>query len=128
MPFEEKEIGLDEIENDRPVDQLFTEALIAYHGSNNQDAYPVRTVAARTVRIPKGFEALPENLAIMRRDFANFRKRHENGPPIAVIERSDGSLWTFDDVHLIALYQELAPVEPVRVVVIGHDPTPATAA
>ncbi len=128
MPCEKKEIRPEEIKNDRPLDQLFTEALIAYCGSDNQNAYPVRTVAARQVRIPQGFEARPENLAIMRRDFANFRKRHETGPPIAVVERSDGSLWTCDDVHLIALYHESASAATVRVVIIGHDPTPVTVA
>jgi hypothetical protein len=44
--------------------------------------------------------------------------------PIAVLERVDGSLWTYNDAMLVTLYHELAPDALVQVVIIGHDPAP----
>lgn len=67
-------------------------------------------------------------MAIMHRDFANFRKHHETAPPMSVIERSDGSPRTCDDVGVIALYHELAVVGMVGVVIAGHDLTLITVA
>lgn len=124
--FRKRQIRVDDIKNDRPVDMLFVEAIAAYYA--NPVGYEVREVVARKIRIPENFGPTPEGLAIMRSDFSQRRKDHESGVPIAVIERSDGSLWTYDDVHLIAVYHELAPIAMVRVVIVGQDLTPVSVA
>lgn len=127
MPWKKERTSADQIQNDRPVNQLFVEAVATYMEKRGQ-GYEVRTVPARMIQIPKGFEATPEGLAIMRHSFTDIRQRLETGAPVMVLERAGGSLWSYDDVHAITACHELAPLAMVRVVIIGYDPTPAPAA
>lgn len=122
--FKQRDIRLGDLKNDRPIDPLFVEGLLAYY--ENPDAYEVRAVIARTIRIPEGHEPAPEYLAIKKATFATVRARqeHPDTPPITVLETADGRLWTYDDVHTVAAYHDLAPTAMLRVVMIGRDETP----
>lgn len=110
-----------------PVDQLFLEAVKAYMESGGE-GYEVRTVPVTQVRVPKGYEATTEGLAIMYHNFADVQQKLQSGPPVMVLERGDGSLWSYDDVHAVTACHDLAPGIKIRVVIIGHDPTPPAVA
>lgn len=105
-----------------PVNPLIVEALTAYY--SNPDAYPVREVMARKVHIPAGYDPTPEGLAIMRQIFPERRRANATAHPIAVVETPDGRLWTYDDVHLVATYHDLAAGALVRVVIVARNETP----
>lgn len=107
-----KRVKASELKHDRPVNPLIVEAITAYVKSGGE-GYEMRTVPARKIRIPEGFEATPEGLAIMRRDFASRRRLFET-QAVMVLERRDGSLWSYDDVHAITLYHELAPLAMIH--------------
>jgi hypothetical protein len=94
----------------------------------NGEGYEVRSVPVRSVRIPAGHEPDIEGLAVMHHNWRSVRRDLEMGAPVMVLERGDGSLWTYDDVHKIATAKDLAPDLTVSVVIIGQDPTPPAAA
>jgi len=82
-----------------------------------------RTVVARDVGIPEGFEAPPEHVDIMLQAFVELRRtREEMMQAIPVLERADGSVWAYDDTAIMAAYHVLAPEANVAVLVIGRDP------
>jgi len=109
-----------DLKNDRPIDQVFLEAVKRY--MENPDSAEIRTVVARNVHVPEGFEADPKNLRIMRPHFEWTRLQNEEMmTPICVLERADGTLWAYDDAHLITLYHELAPARRVRCAIIGKE-------
>ena len=127
MPRKRREtrtVPIGKLQNDRPVNPLFLEGLIAYF--QNPYAYEVRAVVTRKIRIPAGHEPTAEGLAVMRHNFDQTRahQEHPNTQPIAVLETADGRFWTYDDVHKVVVYHERAPLAMLRVVIIGKDETP----
>lgn len=49
------------------------------------------------------------------------RSRELQKEPVLVLERPDGSLWTYDDAGILMLYREYAPDAKVAVAIIGTD-------
>lgn len=111
--------------NRRHLDQLFREAVAKYASSNGQ-GYPRRIVLARDINIPEGYEPLQGRLDNLRPGFQHERRRFESpsAPPIPVIERSDGTLWTYENVPMLTLFHEMASLARLQVVIIASDPTP----
>jgi len=120
--FREEKVPLGSLAKDRSrLYEPFTTALVA---TMTGEVVPEeRTVTAREVRIPEGFEAPPEHVDAMLAAFVELRRtREEMMEPIAVLERADGSLWAYDDAALMAAYHVLAPDARVACLVIGKDP------
>ena len=112
------------------LERLFNEAHAAWLAGDAPDV-PVRVVLARDIRIPGGFEPLPARLDQMRPGFQHERRRYETptAPPIAVIERADGTLWTFENAPILTLFHEMAALARLRVAVIASErPQPTKAA
>ena len=104
----------------------FLDAYVRY--LQEEGTYVVRDVPANLIGIPVGFAAPPAHIAILRGDFEELRRTAEEMMhPIAVLERADGILWSYDDTAIIALYHDLVPLARVRCVVIGSDPAPPVA-
>lgn len=112
----------------RRVDQIFREATATYLASGGQ-GYERRIVLARDINIPEGYEPLPGRLDNMRPGFQHERRQYEtpSSPPIPVLERADGSLWTYENVPILTLFHEMASLARLQVVIVGTDPTPTTA-
>lgn len=91
--------------------------------TGDKSAYETRVVLARDIRIPEGFEPLPGRLAQMRSGFQNERRQWESpsAAPIAVLEREDGSLWTFENVPMLTLFHEMASLARLKVVVLASE-------
>jgi len=119
--FSLQNLRADQLHSDRPVSELFLNAVTRY--LEDPDSAEIRTVVARNVHVPEGFEATAKGLRLMRPGFEELRLfTEEMMTPICVLERSDGSLWAYDDAHLITLYHQLAPARRVRCAIIGSDP------
>jgi len=119
--FKVENLRADELHNDRPINELFLDAVTRY--MQDPDSAEIRTVVARNVHVPEGFEATAEGLRLMRPGFEELRLfTEEMMTPVCVLERSDGTLWAYDDAHLITLYHQLAPARRVRCAIIGSDP------
>ena len=120
--FREEKVSLSSLQVDQSrVYEPFTTALVAC--TTGEVVPEERTVTAREVGIPEGYEAPPEHVDIMLGAFGELRRtREEMMDPIAVLERGDGSLWAYDDAALMATYHVLAPDARVACLVIGKDP------
>lgn len=114
-------IPLSEIQVDESrIYEPFMEAYLAY--LSGETIAEERTVAAREVSIPEGYEAPAEHVDLMLESFTwRRRTREEAMEAIAVLERADGSLWAYDDAALIAAYHLMAPNARLRCHVIGKD-------
>ena len=109
-------------DNSRALENLFNEAHATYLASGG-DGYPTRIVLARDINIPEGYEPLPNRLAQMRPGFQHERRRFESptAPPIAVVERADGSLWTYENTPMLTLFHEMASLARLQVAIIASE-------
>jgi hypothetical protein len=110
------------IDDPRALERLFNEAHAAWLAGDTQDV-PIRIVLARDINIPEGYEPLPNRLDQMRPGFQHERRRYEtpSAPPIAVVERADGTLWTFENAPILTLFHEMAALARLRVAVIASE-------
>ena len=106
----------------RALERRFAQAHAEFHANGGADA-PTRIVLAKDIRIPEGYEPLPNRLNQMRPGFQNERRLWESpsAPPIAVIESADGTLWTFEDNPMLSLFHEMASLARLKVVIIDSD-------
>lgn len=109
-------------DNPRELEKLFHEAHAAYLVTDGKD-FPTRIVLARDINIPEGYEPLPNRLAQIRPGFQHERRRFESpsAPPIAVVEREDGSLWTYENTPMLTLFHEMAALARLQVVIIASE-------
>jgi hypothetical protein len=109
----------------RQLERLFTAAHATYLSGDAADV-PIRIVLARDIQIPGGFEPLPTRLAQMRPGFQHERRRFESesAPPIAVIERADGTLLTFENTPMLTLFHEMAALARLKVAIIASERPP----
>lgn len=109
--------------DDRPIGPVFLDALARY--IEDPATGTTRTVPAREIHLPVGHPRPADDLRASRPHFTPYRRIAERlSAPICVLERSDGTLWAYDDIHLVSLYQALVPDLVLLCVVIGSDPTP----
>lgn len=120
--FREENVPIDKLRVDESrIYEPFMDAYTAY--LTGKTTPTERTVAARDVGIPEGFEAPSEHVDIMLKSFVDLRRhREEMMQAIAVLERADGSVWAYDDTAIMAAYHVLAPDARVACLVIGRDP------
>lgn len=106
----------------RALESLFHQANAAYLAGDLQDV-PTRIVEAKEITIPEGFEPLPQRLDQMRPGFQHERRRFESpsAPPIAVIERADGTLLTFENTPVLTLFHEMASLARLQVAIIASE-------
>lgn len=106
----------------RSLEKLFNEAHAAYLSGETADV-PTRIVLARDINIPEGYEPLPNRLDQMRPGFQHERRRFESpsAPPIAVVERADGSLWTYENTPILTLFHEMASLARLKVAIIASE-------
>jgi hypothetical protein len=59
----------------------------------------------------------------MRPGFQHERQRFESpsAPPIAVVERSDGTLVTYENTPVLTLFHEMASLARLQVVIIASE-------
>jgi hypothetical protein len=120
--FREERIPIDQIQSDPSrVYEPMVEAYMAYY--SGQTAGRTVTVLASKIRVAEAFRAPLEHIAMMRPGFTEVRRTNEEHlRELFVLEREDGSIWSYDDTALVALYQELAPGARVLCRIIGTDP------
>lgn len=106
----------------RAFEQAFNAAHAEYLTGDKAD-YETRIVFAKDIQVPEGYEPLPGRLAQMRSGFQNERRQWEStsAAPIAVLEREDGSLWTFENVPMLTLFHEMASLARLRVVILASE-------
>lgn len=111
-----------QIDDIRALEKRFTEAHAEYLAGQARDV-PTRIVLARDILIPEGYEPLETRLNQMRPGFQHERRRYESpsAPPIAVIERADGTLWTFEDIPILTLFHEMASLARLQVAVVASE-------
>lgn len=117
-----------QIDDPRALERLFNEAHAAWLAGDAPDV-PTRIVLAHDINIPEGYEPLPTRLGQMRPGFQHERRRYEtpSAPSIAVVERADGTLWTFEDIPILTLFHEMASLARLKVAVIASErPQPKT--
>lgn len=109
----------------RALETFFQQAHAAYLNGDLQDV-PTRIVLAKDITIPEGFEPLHQRLDQMRPGFQHERRRYESpgAPPIAVIERADGTLLTFENTPLLTLFHEMAALARLQVAIIASERPP----
>lgn len=109
------------------LERFFREAHSVFLSGQMENA-PTRIVHARDIIIPEGFEPLPNRLNQMRPGFQADRRRYESpsAPPIAVIERADGTLLTFEDNPMLSLFHEMASLARLKVAIIASERSPET--
>jgi hypothetical protein len=112
-------------DNPRALEQVFNEAQAAYL-SGQKDDVPTRVVLARDIQIPEGYEPLSTRLDQMRPGFQYERRgfESESAPPIAVIEREDGTLLTFENTPMLTLFHEMAALARLKVAIIASERPP----
>lgn len=100
-----------------PMVEAFSDYLADRTIGRTVKVFPAKINVAETFRPPF------ESLAVMRPAFNLIRRTNEERLiEILVLERSDGSIWSYDDTTLVTLYQELAPGARVLCRIIGVDP------
>ena len=106
----------------RALETFFHQIHAAYLSGNVQDV-PTRIVLAKDITIPEGFEPLPQRLDQMRPGFQHERRAFESptAPPIAVIERADGTLLTFENTPMLTLFHEMASLARLNVAIIASE-------
>lgn len=106
----------------RAFEQAFNTAHAEYLTGDKAN-YETRIVLARDIQVPEGFEPLPGRLAQMRSGFQTERRLWESpsAAPIAVLEREDGSLWTFENVPMLTLFHEMASLARLKVVILATE-------
>jgi hypothetical protein len=104
-----------------PIYQPALEATLAYM---NGDTMPeLRVVVAREVGIPEGYAPPAWVMTPILRVFEQLhRQRADAMRAFDVMERADGSLWSYDAPAMVAAYHAVAPNARVLVRVIGRDP------
>ena len=106
----------------RALQRFFSNAHAEYL-TGDKTAYEKKIVLARDIQIPEGYEPLPGRLEQLRPGFQSERRMFESpsAPPIAVIEREDGTLWTFENVPMLTLFHDMASLARLKVVVIASE-------
>lgn len=109
-------------DNPLALEQFFKETHAAYL-SGDKEGFATRIVLARDITIPEGFEPLPTRLDQMRPGFQHERRRYESpsAPPIAVLERADGTLVTYENTPILTLFHEMASLARLQVAIIASE-------
>ena len=83
-----------------------------------------RDVCVGTVRVPDLSPMQAAFVAVVDYDSFNElrRSREEMLSTIPVLERSDGSLWAYDDAAFVSMCHRFAPAATLHVAIIGSDP------
>ena len=88
-------------------------------------ATEIISVPAKYIGIPAGYAPPEQILAFVLKAFDQIRKLKEDGnSAFDVLERADGSIWSYDAPAIIAAYHKVAPDVVVRCRVLGFDPEP----
>ena len=113
-------IPVDNITSDLPSYQPLTDALIdAMTGGEQPEE---RTIQAGRLRMEPEFVS-NEAVAIVAQNWEEIRRTQEEFlHRVLVMERSDGSLWVYDDCPFVTVAQRLDPMMPLPCAVF-RDPT-----
>ncbi len=99
------------------------EATLAY--MNGETRPELRVVGVREIGIPAGYAPPDRMMDMIRPVFEQIRRARADAlDAFDVMERADGTLWSYDGPWLVAAYHALAPEAKVLCRVIGHDPAP----
>ncbi len=113
-------IPVERISSEPPTYQPLTDALIGAMTGGEQPEE--RTIQASQLRMDAEFVSR-DAVAIVARNWEEIRRTQEEFlHRVLVMERSDGSLWVYDDCPFVTVAQRLDPTMPLPCAVF-RDPT-----
>ncbi len=121
MRFERTTVRAGDLHFTGPIYQPLQDIII-----NNVKPYTGRMVLPTDLHIDEAFRARREDVESLARDYDAFmrheQEHNEHATVIPVMERSDGSLWVYDDCCRVEAAQRMAPNTPLACVLF-RDPT-----
>ena len=104
-----------------PVYQPHMDALLAE--LNGETTPELRSVVASEIGIPAGYAPPAWVLERILPTFKDIRRaREEENRAFDLLERADGSLWSYDAPAMVAAYHAAAPNAVVLCKILGPDP------
>lgn len=120
--FREEKVPIESLKNDP---SRIYEPLVEAYMAEMEDPSVGRNVVVlpSDIHVSPAFAAPAEHVQVLRPAFTELRRTNEEMMrPIPLLERDDGTLWSYDDTAIIALYRELAPDARILCRIIGRDP------